>query len=57
MHGRDSSGALASLASVAKIPYCQTCEDGVSNTFSIIPTALGNSREDQIKNLVGILDG
>ena len=57
MHGRDSSGALASLNSVAKIPYCDCCQDGVSNTFSIVPNALGHSEEGRIKNLVGILDG
>ena len=57
MHGRDNSGALASLNSVAKIPYCDCCQDGVSNTFSIIPNALGNNEKDRIKNLVGILDG
>ena len=57
MHGRDSSGALASLNSVAKIPYCDCCQDGVSNTFSIVPNALGHSDEGRIKNLVGILDG
>ena len=56
MHGRDSSGALASLNSVAKLPYCGVCQDGISNTFSIIPQALGND-DDRIKNLVGILDG
>ena len=56
MHGRDSSGALASLNSVAKIPYCDVCQDGVSNTFSIIPQVLGNDI-DRIDNLVGILDG
>ena len=56
MHGRDSSGALASLNSVAKLPYCGVCQDGISNTFSIIPQALG-SDDDRIKNLVGILDG
>lgn len=57
MHGRDSSGALASLNSVAKIPYKGCCQDGISNTFSIIPDALGHSEEERIDNLVGILDG
>ncbi len=57
MHGRDDNGALASLNSVAKIPYCDTCEDGVSNTFSIIPAALGNSMEEQVENLANVLDG
>ncbi len=57
MHGRDSSGALASLNSVAKIPYKDVCQDGISNTFSIIPNALGHSLEERIKNLVNILDG
>lgn len=57
MHGRDSSGALASLNSVAKIPYKDCCQDGISNTFSIIPDALGHSEEERIDNLVGILDG
>jgi formate C-acetyltransferase len=57
MHGRDESGALASLNSVAKIPYTNCCEDGISNTFSIIPQALGNSNDERIKNLVSILDG
>lgn len=57
MHGRDSSGALASLNSVAKIPYCNICQDGVSNTFSIIPNALGQEEKERIKNLVTILDG
>ena len=56
MHGRDSSGALASLNSVAKLPYCGVCQDGISNTFSIIPQALG-SDSDRVNNLVGILDG
>ena len=57
MHGRDENGALASLNSVAKIPYVDVCEDGVSNTFSIIPDALGHNLEERINNLVHILDG
>ena len=57
MHGRDCTGALASLNSVAKIPYGGCCQDGVSNTFSIIPNALGNDEKSRVKNLVGILDG
>lgn len=57
MHGRDSSGALASLNSVAKLPYQNCCEDGISNTFSIVPDALGHTKDEQITNLVGILDG
>jgi formate C-acetyltransferase len=57
MHGRDYSGAIASLNSVAKIPYCDVCEDGVSNTFSILPDALGNDEESRINNLVNLMDG
>ncbi len=57
MHGRDEDGALASLNSVAKLKYESCCQDGISNTFSIIPNALGKDKEDQIDNLVGILDG
>ncbi|SES68916.1 formate C-acetyltransferase [Anaerobranca gottschalkii DSM 13577] len=56
MHGRDISGALASLNSVAKIPY-KHCLDGVSNTFTVVPETLGKDREGQIENLVNILDG
>lgn len=57
MHGRDCTGALNSLNSVAKIPYENCCQDGVSNTFSIVPSALGNNEEEQITNLVSIIDG
>ncbi|MBQ8588733.1 MAG: formate C-acetyltransferase [Clostridia bacterium] len=56
MHGRDSEGALASLNSVAKICY-DCCRDGISNTFSITPQALGTDDDDRVKKLVGILDG
>lgn len=57
MHGRDKSGALASLNSVAKIPYRNVCQDGVSNTFSIVPDALGKSDDARRANLVAVLDG
>lgn len=57
MHERDLSGALASLNSVAKIPYKDCCQDGISNTFSIVPDALGHSDKERVENLVSILDG
>ncbi|MBD7913842.1 formate C-acetyltransferase [Clostridium sp. Sa3CUN1] len=56
MHGRDNNGALASLNSVAKIPY-EHSQDGVSNTFSIIPDALGKDAENRIHNLGAMMDG
>ena len=57
MHGRDTNGALASLNTVAKLDYEKYCKDGVSNTFSIVPNALGKNMEERIDNLVAILDG
>ncbi|MGE9293399.1 MAG: formate C-acetyltransferase, partial [Puniceicoccales bacterium] len=56
MHGRDKKGAVASLASVAKLPYEQS-QDGISYTFSIIPRALGKTEPERVNNLVDILDG
>ncbi|ATD54819.1 formate C-acetyltransferase [Clostridium chauvoei] len=56
MHGRDNSGSLASLNSVAKLPY-EESQDGISNTFSIIPDALGKTAEDRITNLSALMDG
>jgi formate C-acetyltransferase len=56
MHNREENGALASLNSVAKISY-DDCRDGISNTFSITPDALGRTEEERINNLVNILDG
>lgn len=57
MHGRDSSGAIASLNSVAKLNYADCCRDGISNTFSIVPSSLGHNKDEQIDNLVSLLDG
>ncbi|HKM16633.1 MAG TPA: formate C-acetyltransferase [Limnochordia bacterium] len=57
MHGADQSGALASLNSVAKLPYKGVNQDGISNTFSIIPSALGKNPEERVINLTNILDG
>ena len=56
MHNREKNGALASLNSVAKISY-DDCRDGISNTFSITPDALGKTEDERIRNLVSILDG
>ncbi len=56
MHNREENGALASLNSIAKLSY-DDCRDGISNTFSITPNALGKTDEEQVNNLVTILDG
>ncbi len=55
MHGRDTNGALASLLSVEKVPF-EDAQDGISYTFSMCPTALGKSREEQVNNLITLLD-
>ena len=57
MHGRDNSGAIASLNSVAKLPFAGVCQDGISNTFTILPASLGRNEEDRKRRLAGILDG
>ena len=56
MHNREENGALASLNSVAKISY-DDCRDGISNTFSVTPDALGKTDDERVNNLVAILDG
>lgn len=56
MHGRDKNGAIASIASVAKLPY-EFAEDGISYTFSASPSSLGKSRDEQVQNLTRIIDG
>ena len=57
MHGRDSSGAIASLNSVAKLDWENCCRDGISNTFSIVPNTLGANEEERVNNLVQLMDG
>ena len=56
MHGRDQKGCIASMMSVAKIPY-DFSEDGISYTFSIVPEALGEKMEEKVENLVNMTDG
>ncbi len=56
MHGRDVNGAVASLASVAKLPF-EFAKDGISYTFSIVPNALGKDEKTRQENLAGLMDG
>ena len=56
LHGRDECGALASLCSVAKLPF-KHAKDGISNTFTILPGSLGKDMDERVKNLIGLLDG
>ena len=57
MHGRDNSGAISSLNSVAKLDWKNCCRDGISNTFSVVPEALGKDEEERVRNLVQMMDG
>ena len=56
MHGRDTKGAIASMTSVAKLPYAHA-QDGISYTFTIVPSALGGSEQERIDNMIGLLSG
>lgn len=56
LHGRDVSGPIASMCSVASLPY-EYAQDGISYTFSIVPPSLGRSEDERVRNLVGMLDG
>ena len=56
MHGRDKNGAIASLSSVSKLRY-RDSQDGISNTFSIVPKSLGPTPEERVENLVTMMDG
>ncbi len=57
MHGRDTTGAIASLNSVAKLDWENCCRDGISNTFSIVPNSLGKNEKERVDNLVQLMDG